>query len=106
MQLQQQSTLHELSQKNKGEKMTHYLYPQNLTAKSKIWLWEIKDFIILCIALLLAVILLVLLGWIPPIALTLCGAILTIKKDDITLLDFIKYCVRYFISKQQYFEWR
>ena len=86
--------------------MNQYLYPQNLTAKSYIWLWGMKDFVILCIALLISVVLFVEFGWLIPAALTLCYAFLTIKKDDVTVLDFIKYAVRYFMSKQQYYEWR
>lgn len=86
--------------------MNQYLYPQNLTAKSNIWLWGMKDFIILCIAVLISVVFLVELGWLIPAALTLCYAVLTIRKDDLTVLDFIKYAVRYFISAQQYYEWR
>ena len=65
-----------------------------------------KDFVILCIALLISVVLFVEFGWLIPAALTLCYAFLTIKKDDVTVLDFIKYAVRYFMSKQQYYEWR
>ena len=34
-----------------------------------------------------------------------CG-FLTIRMDDTTVLDFIKYAARYFVSTQQYFEWR
>ena len=86
--------------------MTQYLYPQNLTAKLNIWLWGMKDFIILCIALLITVALLVEFGWLIPTAITMCYAFLTIRKDDLTVLDFIKYAVRYFMSKQQYYEWR
>ena len=28
--------------------MTHYLYPKNLKAKANLWLWGMKDFLILC----------------------------------------------------------
>lgn len=41
-----------------------------------------------------------------PAAVTLCFGFLTIRMDDTTVLDFIKYAVRYFISTQQYFEWK
>ncbi len=85
--------------------MTQYLYPQNLTAKANLWLWGMRDFIILCIALVISIVLLVELGWLIPAALTLCYAFLTIKKDDLTILDFIKYAVKYFIAVQQYYEW-
>lgn len=86
--------------------MTQYLYPQNLTAKANLWLWGMKDFIIIVSAAIVAVVLLVEFGWFIPAALTLCYAFLTIRKDEVTVLDYIKYAVRYFISKQQYYEWR
>ena len=86
--------------------MTQYLYPQNLTSKSNIWLWGMKDFVILCIAVLISVILFTWFGWLIPAVLAMIYAFLTIKKDDITVLDFIKHAVRYFISNQQYYEWR
>ena len=86
--------------------MTQYLYPQNLTSKSNIWLWGMKDFVILCIAVLISVMLFTWFGWLIPAVLTMIYAFLTIKKDDITVLDFIKHAVRYFMSKQQYYEWR
>ena len=86
--------------------MNQYLYPQNLTAKSNIWLWGMKDFVILCIALLITVVLFVEFGWLIPAVITMCYAFLTIRKDDSTVLDFIKYAVRFFMTKQQYYECR
>lgn len=86
--------------------MTSYLYPQNLKATANLWLWGLRDFSILCIAALLSVVALVQLGWFIPAAATLSFGFLTIRMDDATVLDFIKYAVRYFISTQQYYEWR
>ncbi len=85
--------------------MTQYLYPQNLTAKANLWLWGMKDFIILISAAIVAVVLFVEFGWLIPAAVTLCYAFLTIRKDEVTILDYIKYAVRFFISNQQYYEW-
>lgn len=86
--------------------MTTYLYPQNLKATANLWLWGLKDFEILCIAALLSLLILVQLRFFIPAAVTLCYGFLTIRLDDTTVLDFIKYAVRYFISTQQHFEWR
>ncbi len=86
--------------------MTQYLYPQNLTAKANLWLWGMRDFIILCIGVLLSVVALVALGWLLPVALTMCFGVLTIRKDELTMLDFMKYAVKYFMTTQQYYEWR
>ena len=85
--------------------MTQYLYPQNLKATANLWLWSLKDFAILSIAALLSVLIVSVSRFILPLALTL-GYGLTIRADDTTVLDYIKYAVRYFISTQQHFEWR
>lgn len=86
--------------------MITYIYPQNLKATANLWLWGLRDFVILCVAALLSAVALVHLRIIVPAAITLCFGFLTIRMEDITVLDFIKYAVRYFISTQQEFYWR
>ena len=83
-----------------------YLYPQNMRTQTKLWLWSLKDIIILGIALTLSVVLWAKLGFILPAALTLVYAFLTMRMDETSILDYIKCSWRYFISTQQYFEWR
>ena len=36
--------------------MTTYIYPQNLRAKANLWLWSLRDFLIMGIAALLSVV--------------------------------------------------
>ena len=86
--------------------MTTYLYPQNLKAKANLWLWSLRDFAILGIAALISVVILVNTLIFIPAAITLCFAFMTIRLEEITVLDFLSYAVRYFISTQQQFEWR
>ncbi len=86
--------------------MTHYLYPQNLRATANLWLWGLRDFLILGVAALISIVILVQLHFVVPAALTLCYGFLTIRLDDTTIMDFLRYAVRYFISTQQYYEWR
>lgn len=86
--------------------MTTYLYPQNLKATANLWLWSLKDFAILGIAALLSIVMLVQLKFFVPAAATLCFGFLTIRMDDTTVLDFLKYAARHFISTQQYYEWQ
>ena len=85
--------------------MTQYLYPQNLKATANLWLWGLRDFCILGVAALLSIVVLVQLRFFIPAAATLCYGFLTNRMDDTTVLDFMRYAVRYFISTQQYFEW-
>ena len=86
--------------------MTTYLYPQNLKAKANLWLWSLRDFAILGIAALISVVILVNTLIFIPAAITLCFAFMTIRLEEITVLDFLSYAVRYFITTQQHFEWR
>ena len=86
--------------------MTQYIYPQNLKAKANLWLWGLRDFVILSIAVLISVVLLVHSGMLLPAALSMCFAVLTIRMDDTTVLDYLGYAVRYFITTQQSYEWR
>ena len=83
-----------------------YLYPQNMRTQVKLWFWTLKDIIILGVALTVSVICWVKLNFIVPAALTLLYGFLTIRMDEYSILDFIKRAWRYFISTQQYFEWK
>lgn len=86
--------------------MTQYLYPRNLKAKANMWLWGLRDFTILGIAALISMVLLVQYGIMIPAALTLGYGFLTIRLDEATIVDFVHYAVRYFLTTQQYYEWR
>lgn len=39
--------------------MTQYIYPQNLKATANLWLWGLRDFVILAVTALLSVLALV-----------------------------------------------
>ena len=86
--------------------MKTYLYPQNLSASANLWLWNLRDFLILCIAVLISAVILLNSGVMLPGAVSLAYGFLTIRKDETAVLDSIGYGVRFFISGQQYYEWR
>ncbi len=86
--------------------MTTYLYPQNLKATANLWFWGLRDFTILCIAILVSAVIMVQTRIALAVAMTLGYGFLTIRMDDTTVLDYMRYAVRYFIGTQQYFEWR
>lgn len=77
-----------------------------MRTQTKLWLWSLKDIIILGIALTISVVSWAKLGFVIPAALTAVYAILTMRMDENSILDYIKCSWRYFISTQQYFEWR
>lgn len=86
--------------------MNTYIYPQNLKAQANLWLWSLKDISIIGVAALVSVLSLSQIRQFMPLVLTAGYAFLTIRLDDMTVLDFIKRAVRFFITTQQYFEWR
>ena len=86
--------------------MKTYLYPQNLKATANLWLWSLRDFAILAVAALIAVVIFVNSFFYVPIVLVLIYAFMTIRLEDITVMDFLRYAIKFFISTQQYFEWR
>ena len=83
-----------------------YIYPDHLRAKAILWLWQLRDIGIIGVALLLSVLALSQLGFVPPIVLTAVYAFLTIRFEDTSILDFLRYAFAFFIAKQQFYEWR
>lgn len=83
-----------------------YIYPQNMRASATLWLWSLKDFAIIVVGALFSAMVLATTRILIPAVLTAAFAFLSIRSDETTILDFIKYAVRYFISTQQYYEWR
>ena len=75
--------------------MTHYIYPQNLKAAANMWLWSLRDFAIMGVAALISIVILVELHLMLPAAATLCYGFLTIRMDDTTILDYIRYAVTF-----------
>lgn len=61
---------------------------------------------ILSIAVLISAAIFINSGVLIPAALSLCFGFLTIRKDDITVVDFLGYAARFFLTGQQYYEWR
>lgn len=76
-----------------------------MRASATLWFWSLKDFGIIVIAALFSALVLATTKILIPAVLTAVYAFLSIRSDETTVLDFIKYGVRYFISTQQYFEW-
>ena len=88
------------------EVRTIYIYPDNLTAKAMLWLWELRDIGIIGVGLLLSVLALTQTGISLPLVLTAVFAFLTIRHEGTSILDFIRYAAAFLLTKQQYYEWR
>jgi len=83
-----------------------YIYPDNLRAKATLWLWELRDVGIVGVGLLISVFAMSQLGLILPIVVTAAYGFLSIRFDDTSILDFIRYACAFFITKKQLYEWR
>ena len=77
-----------------------------MKAKANMWLWSLKDFAIIGIGALLSAVFLIYLHKLLLVGIVAVYAFMTIRLDETTVMDYIKYAVRYFITTQQYFEWR
>lgn len=85
--------------------MYTYIYPDNLKSRALLWLWQLRDISIIGVGLLLSVFALVQLKFLPPLVITVLYAFLTIRFDDTSILDFIRYAGAFFLTKQQIYEW-
>jgi len=83
-----------------------YIYPDNLKSKAVLWLWQLRDIGIIGIGCLISVFALAQLGLLLPIVATALYGFLTIRFEDTSILDFIKYACAFFLTKQQFYEWR
>ena len=54
----------------------------------------------------LSVLALAQLGLVPPLIATVLYAFLSIRLEDASILDFLRYAMCFLFLKQQYFEWR
>jgi hypothetical protein len=82
------------------------MYPDNLKAKATLWLWELRDIGIIGVGLLISVFALAQLRFMIPIVITAVYAFLSIRFEDMSILNFICYACAFFVGKQQIYEWR
>lgn len=83
-----------------------YIYPDNLKASPTLFLWRLKDLAVIGVGALISVFMLSQTGFSLPVIITLAYAFLSIRHEDISILDFIKYAARYFFIEPQEYRWR
>ena len=81
--------------------MKIYIYPQNLKARSRLWLWSIRDFLIVCLLIVIAAVVFVQTRSLMPFAAPALFAFLSIRAEDNAVIDYILCAFRYFVSAQQ-----
>ena len=82
-----------------------YIYPDNLKSKAILWLWELRDIAIIGVGALISVFAMSQLGFLPPVVITAAYAFLSIQVDGSSILDFLRYAIRYFLMGQQTYAW-
>lgn len=83
-----------------------FIYPSNLKAKPKLWLWELRDVAILGIGLVLSVLAVTQGIGMVPLVVTVLFGFLSIRVEGTSVLDFIHYAAGFLFLHQQYYEWR
>ena len=83
-----------------------YIYPDNLRAKAKLWLWELKDIAVIGTGFLLSVLALTQGAGMFLLVLTVLYAFLSIRTEGASILDFLRCAVCFLFLHQQYYEWR
>lgn len=87
-------------------KIKTYIYPENLKSSVKLWFWSVRDFIIICVGIIVSVAVVAELWNIIPAAVTLCYAFLSLRADESSVMDYITNAVKYFMLTQQEFHWQ
>ncbi len=85
---------------------TIFIYPENLRAKAKLWLWELKDIVVIGVGFLLSVLALAQGLGMLLLVLTVLYAFLSIRMEGASILDFLRCAVCFLFLHQQYYEWK
>ena len=83
-----------------------YIYPDNLRAKAKLWLWELRDVAVIGIGGLLSVLAIAQGLGVFPLILTVLYAFLSIRMEGSSILDFLRCAICFLLVHQQYYEWK
>ncbi len=83
-----------------------YIYPDNLRAKAKLWLWELRDVAVIGIGGLLSVLALAQGFGVLLLIITVLYAFLSIRMEGASILDFLCCSICFLFLHQQYYEWR
>ena len=83
-----------------------YIYPDNLRAKPKLWLWELRDVAVIGVGFLLSALMLAQGAGMFLMVLTVLYAFLSIRIEGSSILDFLRCAVCFLFLHQQYYEWK
>lgn len=82
-----------------------YIYPDNLKGHATMLLWRMWDMVFIVIGCIVSLIIYLNISSSLPLIITGLGAFLTMRIDDMSLFEYLKYAIRFCITKRQLFYW-
>ncbi len=82
-----------------------YLYPNNLKAKPTLWLWQLKDVVIIGATALVAVVIYTQFNILNFLVMSALYALLSLRFDGMSIMDFIINSCHFFILQPQTYTW-
>ncbi len=79
-----------------------YIYPENLKAKATLWFWSLSDLLVIGILCAVSFFFLSVFGIPYLLMASILFAILTIRVDDYSIMEFLKAAVRFFFKQKLY----
>lgn len=84
-----------------------YIYPDNLKGKSTMFLWTLRDMLVIIIGAVISAALTALLDFVLPGVAVGVYAFLTLRIDnELNISDYIRFAFRFFVTTQQMYYWR
>jgi hypothetical protein len=77
-----------------------------MKASASLFLWTLRDAVITVAAVILGVLLLTQTGSVILLSAAAVYAFLSIRFEDTSILDYIKYAYRFCAAKPQFYLWR
>lgn len=84
-----------------------YIYPDNLKGKSTMFLWTLRDMLVIIIGAVVSAALTALFDFVLPGVVVGVYAFLTLRIDnELNISDYIRFAFRFFVTTQQIYYWR
>ena len=84
-----------------------YIYPDNLKGKSTMFLWTLRDMLVIIIGAVVSAALAALFDFVLPGVTVGVYAFLTLRIDnELNISDYIRFAFRFFVTTQQIYYWR
>ena len=84
-----------------------YIYPDNLKGKSTMFLWTLRDMLVIIIGAVVSAALAALFDFVLPGVAVGVYAFLTLRIDnELNISDYIRFAFQFFVTTQHLYYWR